>query len=221
MSQDIYRQLEENPFLKLNDAVYERLRDQIIDLRFEPGARLVESQLAESMQVSRSPVKAALSRLESEKLVRQEPGKSPVVAPIRYEDCLQLLEARRGVEGQAAYLAAERITDGELEELKRALLDMKRADQEGDPVQCARSDARFHLLVIKASRNQYLDDAFSLLRGNIARYLLYVLRRMEGGPREYGHHRGVYHALKNRCGSLARDEMIRSVEYMYPAMRYL
>lgn len=222
MPQEISRRLEENPFLKLNDAVYEHLRDQIIALRLEPGTRLVESQLAQAMQVSRSPVKAALLRLEGEQLVQQEPGKSPIVAPIRYEDCLQLLEARRGIEGQAAYLAAERITDRELEKLKQALLDLKQADQKGDPAQCAESDARFHQLVINASRNQYLADSFALLRGNISRYLLYVLRRMEPeGLGEYEHHRGVYHALKNRCGSLARDEMIRSVEHMYHAMRYL
>lgn len=222
MPQKIEQRLEENPFLKLNDAVYEHLREQIIALRYEPGSRLVETQLADALHVSRSPVRAALLRLEGEQLVQQEPGKSPIVAPIRYEDCLQLLEARRGVEGQAAYLVAERITDGELEELKQALVRIKRADQKGDPDQCAESDALFHQLVVDASRNKYLSDAFSLLRGNISRYLLHVLRHMETkGLQEYEHHRGVYHALKNRCGSLARDEMIRSVEHMYHAMRYL
>lgn len=222
MSLEISRQLEENPFTKLNDAVYDQLREKIITLGYEPGTRLVESQLAEALQVSRSPVKAALSRLTRENLVEQEPGKSPVVASVRYEDCLQLLEARRGIEGQAAYLAAERITGEELEKLKEALLGLKGADQAGDPILCARWDARFHQLVMDAAQNRYLQDAFSTLQGNISRYLLYVLRKMEKtGLREYEHHRGIYHALKNRCGTLARDEMIRSVEYMYPAMRYL
>ena len=222
MSQEIRRQLEENPFLKLNDAVYECLREQIITLRYGPGTRLVESQLAGELQVSRSPVKAALLRLEGEKLVCQEAGKSPIVAPVRYEDCLQLLEARRGIEGQAAFLAAERITGEELEGLKGALLDIKEADQAGDPIRCARSDARFHQLVIDASRNQYLRDAYALVRGNISRYLLHVLRGMEKqGLREYAHHRGIYHAVRIRCGSLARDEMVRSIENMYCAMRYL
>lgn len=218
----ITERLEENPFTKLNDVVYEHLREQIISLHYEPGTRLVESQLAEELNVSRSPVKAALLRLEEENLVAQEPGKSPIVAPIRYEDCLMLLEARRGIEGQAAYLAADRITDEELEELKRAIQGMKRADQEGDPIRCARNDAKFHQLVMDAARNKYLQEAFAPMQGNISRYLLYVLRKMgPQGLREYEHHLGVYHALKYRSACLARDEMIRSVEHMYHAMRYL
>lgn len=218
----IAERLEENPFIKLNDAVYERLREQIISLQYEPGTRLVESQLAEELNVSRSPIKAAFSRLEKENLVTQEPGKSPAVAPIRYEDCLMLLEARRGIEGQAAYLAAERITDGELEELKRILLALKQSDQERDPIRCAGSDARFHYIVMEAARNRYLQEAFAPMRGNISRYLLYVLRKMKTqGLHEYEHHLGIYHALKSRSACLARDEMIRSVEHMYQAMRYL
>lgn len=218
----IAEQLEENPFTKLNDAVYECLREQIIDLRREPGTRLVESQLAEALKVSRSPVKAALLRLERENLVEQAPGKSPVVSPIRYEDCLTLLEARLGIESQAACLAAERITAGELEELKQALLGLKQSDRTGDAAQCAKWDARFHQIVINAAQNKYLWEAYVPLQGNISRYLLYVLRKMEKqGLREYEHHRGIYQALKLHCGSLASAEMARSVEHMYSAMRYL
>lgn len=138
------------------------------------------------------------------------------------ENCLLLLEARRGIEGQAAYLAAERITDGELEELKRVLLELRQADREDDPMRCARSDAHFHYTVMEAARNRYLREAFVPMRGNISRYLLYVLQKMKTqGLHEYEHHLGIYHALKSRSACLARDEMIRSVEHMYQAMRYL
>lgn len=152
----------------------------------------------------------------------QEPGKSPYVAPIRYDDCLMLLEARRGIEGQAAYLAAERITEEELEALKDALMGIKQADRANDPLRCARNDASLHRLVVAASRNRYLQEAFAPMRGNISRYLLYVLQKMKAqGLHEYEHHLGIYHALKSRSACLARDEMIRSVEHMYQAMRYL
>lgn len=218
----ISERLKENPFVKLNDAVYEHLREQIISLAYESGMRPVESQLAEELKVSHSPISAALQRLQEENLVEREVGKSPIVAPIRYRDCLMLLEARRGIEGQAAYLAAERINDTELEELKRIMLGLKRAGEDGDPVQCARNDACFHGLIMKAARNKYLQDTFASMQGNIFRYLLYVLRKMQSeGLHEFEHHLGAYHALKNRSACLARDEMIHSVEHMYHAMRYL
>lgn len=218
----IQKALEENPFAKLNDTVYQYLRERIITLEYEPGFRLVEAQLSEELVVSRSPVKIALQRLEQENLVEREPGKSPVVSPIRYEDCRMLLEARRGIEGCATRAAAEKITDEELEQLRQALLRMKRSDQACDPVQCAKNDARFHLLVVEAARNKYLRDAYGLLQGNVLRYLLYVLRQMRfEGLREYEHHYPVYAALKNRSGVLAQEEMIRSIEHMYHAMRYL
>lgn len=223
MSQNfIARQREENPFVKLNDTVYEQLRDRIITLRYEPGTRLVESQLAEELRVSHSPVKDALLRLERERLIAREPGKSPVVTSIRYEDCQMLLEARRGIEGCAARAAAEKISSEELEKLKQALLHMRRSDQAGDPIQCVRDDARFHQLVVAAARNRYLLEAYQAYQGNVLRYLLYVLRKMgPNGLREYEHHRPVYSAIKNRSGILAQEEMILSIEHMYPAMRYL
>ena len=63
----ISERLKENPFVKLNDAVYEHLREQIISLAYESGMRLVESQLAEELKVSHSPIIAALQRLQEEK----------------------------------------------------------------------------------------------------------------------------------------------------------
>lgn len=102
------RIMTEHPFYNLNEAVYETLCQSIIDLTLAPGESLSETALAKELSVSRSPVRNALLRLQSDGLVTQSKGQSFQVAAIRKEDCRELMEARIAIEGQAAFWAAER-----------------------------------------------------------------------------------------------------------------
>ncbi|MCK2213829.1 GntR family transcriptional regulator [Actinomadura sp. ATCC 31491] len=100
------------------DVVHERLREAILAAEFRPNHRLVEEELADWLQVSRTPVREALLRLRQEGLVVQRKGW--FVRDHAPEEILEIIEARAGVEAHAAYLAAGRL-DGErlarLEEL--------------------------------------------------------------------------------------------------------
>ena len=213
---------ENNPFKPINETVYTYLYQATIGLEFKPGTLLVESKIAAELNVSRSPVKAALRRLERENLVEWPSGKSPRVAAIRYEDCAALLEARKAFESSAVYYAAGRITDDELVQLRQALLRLKIQT----PVQCsddyAKADASFHQLIVNASRNRYLIDAYAMIQSSLLRYRLYIMRRMDITElHEYEHHLPVYLALKNHCATLAREELLVSIEHMSGALHYL
>lgn len=212
----------ENPFEPINEKVYRQLHHAILFLEYAPGEKLVEAQLAEEMQVSRSPVKAALQRLEAENLVERLPGKSPRVAPIRYQDCVELVEARKGIEGYAAFYAAERITPEELARLKQTLEGFRIGGEVPTPEQYALTDARFHQIVVQACRNRHLIESYSRIQSSLLRYRLYIMRQLDlAGLREYEHHLPVYNALKNRSATLARDEMLVSIDHMYLALRVL
>jgi DNA-binding GntR family transcriptional regulator len=213
---------EGNLFEPINEKVYKYLYNAIINLEYKPGSVLVESKIAADLKISRSPVKAALERLEMQNLVERPSGRSPRVARIQYDDCAALLEARRGIEGWAAYYAASRITSEELVQLHEALIRFQIKTKVPDADEYARADAYFHQLIIHSSRSKYLMDAYELIQGNLLRYRIYIMRKLDIALlHEYENHLPVYYALKNRCSTLAREEIIASIDHMAAAMRYL
>ena len=95
----------------LRDVVFENLREAILEGKLEPGQRLMEVQLAEQLGVSRTPVREAIRKLELEGLVVMLPRKGAYVADVSLKDIIDVLDIRSPVEGLAAYLAADRITE--------------------------------------------------------------------------------------------------------------
>ena len=130
-----------------------------------PGQRLVETDLAERLGVSRTPVREALQRLEAHGVVTRE-GRSLKVATLDHSELGELYEVRRVVEGLAARLAARHAAPEEIEVLRgmveadRALLD--------DPTALALSNRRFHRQLHRASHNRYLIQMLESIRRSMA-----------------------------------------------------
>lgn len=216
------RAINENPFTPINEIVYQYLRNAIVMMELEPGTRLKEAQIAEELQISRSPVKAAITRLEQDMLVQREPGKSPCVSQIQFEDCCALLEARKGIEGYAAYYAASRITESELLRLKQTLEVLKKRRDAMDREGYARADDLFHQLVVNASHSRYLIDAYAQIQSNLLRYRMYTVQQIKTLQLyEYEQYISIYNALKNHYATLARDEMLVSIEQTYEVIHIL
>ncbi len=106
----------------LRDVVFENLRDAIITQVLKPGERLMEIQLADEMGVSRTPVREAIRKLELEGLVVMVPRKGAYVAGVSMKDIHEVYEVRSALEMLAVTLAAERITDEELNGIFNVLL---------------------------------------------------------------------------------------------------
>lgn len=102
----------------LRDVVFESLRKAIVEGSLKPGQRLMEVQLAEQLGVSRTPVREAIRKLELEGFVIMLPRKGAYVADMSVKDIIDVLEVRSALEGLAANLAAERMDEKEVENLK-------------------------------------------------------------------------------------------------------
>ena len=102
----------------LRELVFDALREAILSGTLKPGDRLMEVQLAEEMGVSRTPVREAIRKLELEGLVVMVPRKGAYVSGLSLKDAADLFEIRQSLEGLAASLAAERITDEEIKMLE-------------------------------------------------------------------------------------------------------
>ena len=127
---------------------------------YKPGDRLVESDLAERFGVSRTPIREALQRLETQSLLERD-GRSLIVAALDHNQMAELYVVRRELEGLAARLAAKHATEEEV----RVLRDMVTADDAlvGDPSALSRANRRFHKQIHLASHNRYLVQQLDLV----------------------------------------------------------
>src|SRR5690606_7880656 len=154
----------------LRELVFDALREAIINGTLKPRERLMEIQLAEELGVSRTPIREALRKLEIEGFIVMVPRKGAYVADLSFKDIADVFEIRSALEGLAAELAAERITDEELDEMERLLIEKAEAIASNDMEKLVLVDTKFHEAIYKASRNERLTNIISNLREQIQRY---------------------------------------------------
>jgi DNA-binding GntR family transcriptional regulator len=188
----------------LRELVFESLREAIINRQLEPGERMMEIQLAEEMGVSRTPVREAIRKLELEGLVVMVPRKGAYVAGLSLKDVAEVFEMRRALEGLASELAADRITDDELDNLERYLVKIADDIERGDLNQVVETDTDFHTLLYQASRNQRLTQSISNLREHIQRFRTTSLSNPGRMKEALEEHRKIVEAISSRDGEAAR-----------------
>lgn len=138
----------------LADVAYERIRDRIITLDLAPGVALSEESLVPEIGVGRTPVRQALRRLENEHLVVIHARRGTFVSPINIRDETWLAEMRMPLEGVAAWLAADRATSEEVDEMSRLIeTDLAGAS----PQDLLALDAEAHRLIYRATHNPHLE----------------------------------------------------------------
>ncbi len=144
---------------------YTLILDAIDGGTYRPGDRLVESELADRFNVSRTPIREALQRLETQSLLARE-GRSLIVASLNHNQTAELYVVRGQLEGLAARLAAQHATDEEV----RVLREMVEADDAliGQPTALSRSNRRFHKQIHLASHNRYLVQQLDLVYRSMA-----------------------------------------------------
>lgn len=145
--------------------LHELILDAIDAGKYRPGARLLETELAQTFGVSRTPVREALRRLESQGVVTHEPRKGAIVASLDYNQLGELYAVREVMEGLAARMAARHASEIEI----RLLRDMIARDRkETDPSKLALSNKRFHRQLHLASHNRYLSQTLDPIRRSLA-----------------------------------------------------
>ncbi|MDK2881641.1 MAG: hypothetical protein PWQ99_1416 [Clostridia bacterium] len=182
----------------LREVVFDTLREAIINGVLRPGERLMELQLAEELGVSRTPIREAIRKLELEGFVVMVPRKGAYVAGISLKNIADVFEVRAALEALAAGLAAERITDEELEGLERIIVRKKKSIEEGDVAGFVQCDMEFHDAFYKASRNERLVQILGNLQDEIHRFRSVSLAypgRMQDALEE---HRKIVEAVAER-----------------------
>ena len=157
----------------LSDEVVERLRKAILNGILSPDEPLRENLLAESMGVSRGPIREALSELEREGLVINRSNGRSVVARLSQQDLEEVYSLRRVLERLAVEYACQRATPADLAEMQAVVDDMAARIRKGMNEQdAAELDLRFHDILYRASGHQRLLSYWTTLRPQIYVFLL-------------------------------------------------
>lgn len=173
---------------------------------YSPGDRLVESELAERFGVSRTPIREALQKLETQSLLARD-GRSLIVASLDHSQLAELYLVRSELEALAARLAAQHATEEEIR-LLRAMVE-EDDDLIGDPSALARANRRFHKQVHLASHNRFLVQQLDLVHRTMALMATTSLATPGRGEVAQAEHKAIVDAIAARDGETA-SEALRS-----------
>ena len=192
----------------LREKILETIRDAIIKGSLKPGERVSEPELAERFGISRTPIREAFRQLESEGYLEVIPRRGAVVASLSERDVVEFYAIKSILEGHAARIAAERMTDKELERLEAINERLRQIAVDGDIKSFFRVHNEFHELFIKASGNDKLAELINQLLLKFNRLRLASLAqpgRMEISVQE---HRKIIEAFRRHDGDQA-DNLVR------------
>lgn len=187
-----------NEYLPLRDVVFNTLRQAILRGELKPGERLMEIQLANKLGVSRTPIREALRKLELEGLVNMVPRKGAEVADITEKSLRDVLEVRKALEELSVQLACEKITEEEIEELKRVAERFKDTLDDQDVTKIAEADVAFHDVIYTATDNQKLILLLNNLREQMYRYRVEYLKKEEAYPQLIAEHEELIDNISKR-----------------------
>jgi DNA-binding GntR family transcriptional regulator len=185
------------------DRIYQALRHEILTLGLVPGRVLVEGALARRFRASKTPVREALACLAQDGLVEILPRRGYLVTAVTVRDLHELFELRAALEGQAAELAAGRITAEELAALERLLVAPETLVERRTLRRFLDRNRRFHLAIARASRNGRLERLIARTMDEMARLIAIGY--------ETGHHAEIVAALRSGDARRARAAAVEHI----------
>lgn len=191
---------------------YETLRDEILELKLEPGKLLDETTLAERFGMSRSPIREALIRLGGDGLVITLANRSTIVSPIDIASFPKYVEALDVCQRVNTRLAAELRSDKDLIEMARRQADFVAAARRGNHLEMSETNKQFHMAIARAGRNSYLSAFYERLLDQ-GRRMLHLhfdyLERTHDGALLTDDHDAMIAAIRDRDADSA-DDLARS-----------
>jgi GntR family transcriptional repressor for pyruvate dehydrogenase complex len=208
------------------DEVVIRLGEYIVSRGLRPGEKLpAERELMESLRVGRSSLREAVKALRAVGAIDVvagggmyvgRGGTSALAKPLSWavffnaQSIRQVIEARRILETELAALAAARVTDEEIEELRETVARMERAGADHDAYLTA--DVDFHLVLARAAHNDILYYALEMLQHVVRAWIRRILRKASGEPVSLDEHRAIFDAVARRSPDDARFAMRQHIE---------
>jgi DNA-binding GntR family transcriptional regulator len=186
--------------VNLSERAYFQIKKMISDLRFSPGSRLNVEQLARDLGTSRTPIWEAVRRLEQEGLAKNIPNRGVFLVELTHETAIELYTVREVLEGMAARLAVERISDKALEKMEKQLQEQEKFVAEEDLVAYSKSDFDFHAFIYAACGNAILREMLESIKEKVRPFKMRITPIL---TELFNDHQMIVRALRMRDPLLA------------------
>ena len=182
----------------LPEFIYNRLRLDIFNGVLEPGQSLRQEELARNFQVSRVPLREAMSRLEADGLIVLRPRRGYAVTSLDQAEILEILELRMAIEEHAGDVAARARTPEDVERVKSIMNEMEKLDPRSPDYVTIWSqlNRKFHARIVAASRRTRLSDIASKLRDAVECYVRVEVQMTGNVVSAEREHREIFEAFK-------------------------
>jgi DNA-binding GntR family transcriptional regulator len=186
----------------LAEGLYQALKDAIFEGKLSPGDRLTELSVAKHVNISRTPVREALHRLQNERLLESS-GRTLVVSKFSMETLGELCSVRETLEGLAAQLASTKKSSTDIVILEKINEDIRMAVEADKTDEIIKSNFAFHTFIWQMSQNHYLKQELLELRKSINRLQTSTLDSKDRQLETLEEHKEIIHAIKESDGELA------------------
>ena len=197
----------------------DRLREAIVTGQLQPNERLVESELAGSLGVSRTLVRTALARLEQEGLVQHERHRGARVRLVEAHEAVEILEARSVLEGLAVRFAAQRATPQDIDELRGIAEQMRRLREADDLLGVSEENARLHRRLIEIGGHATASRLISTLNTQLVRFQYRTILLPGRGERSLSEHIAIIDAIAAGDPEAAEAAMRTHLSHVADALR--
>ena len=209
------------PEAALHSQAYEKIKHEIITLRFRPGEYLNEAQVSKLLRIGRTPVHQALNRLMLEGMVDVIPRKGVIVKAVSLNDVLDMIDVRVINETYCARLAVARADESDIADLTGILDESEKKVMTPDTVRQMMLDRDFHSTLARAAKNAVLAECIRTLHDRSLRFWFISLRDPVHHVAVKEEHRAILDAIKARDPDAAADAVRNHIEsFRTNVMRY-
>lgn len=188
---------------KMSEAAYERLRDAIVRGDLVPGEKIKDADLAETLGLSRTPVREALTRLVESGLVESKPGVYTRVSTLNQHDVAANLAVLKALDSLAMESAVPRLAERDFRTMRQANRNFAAAVDRQDAAKALAADDAFHQVIIEASGNPVIARVVEQLHPQLHRILYRKFSALLGGEETFNHHEELILVCEQRDAQAA------------------
>lgn len=196
----------------LRDVVYESLRTTIISGKIPVSERIIEKEYAEKLKISRTPIREALKRLQSEELVEYIPKYGVVVKAVTKNDALEVFKIRESLEILVINNTIDNITENEICQIKKLLDLTEMKNSEGDLEEVQRLFKEFNTCIYKASKMNRLPFMISQLNDYLHHFRNISILDEARRKNAISEHRKILEAIINKDRTAAEEFIKKHLE---------
>lgn len=196
----------------LSDLAYQALKEAILNMDYTSEERLDERELAESLRVSRTPLRDAIRRLVSEGFLRVEPRKGVYVCRKTRREIIEILYVRAALEGMAAKLCIRNLTEEAVSHMREIFAPFSVENVESKTAEFSEANVLFHEFVLKLSDCHKLQEMATNIFDHMRMVRIHTIRSGGRAARALAEHLEIIETIERRDGDAAAELMRRHIE---------